>query len=183
MRLVDALEVPDLSEHSRDAQAQTRAVIDAVVARVAVGDNMLIYPSGRLQRGDREVVGAARSVYEIVARCPEVSIVLVRTRGVWGSRFSCAATGTLPDLTRQSWAAVGWALANCLFFIRAAGCIYRSSGCRGPVCRWRVAKRSTLFLSNGTTGMVANSQASSGIIAGWEPATGTLAASVSGWLR
>jgi 1-acyl-sn-glycerol-3-phosphate acyltransferase len=51
MGLVDAFEVPDMSAHSRDAQAKVFAMIDSVVERLNAGDCMLIYPSGRLQRG------------------------------------------------------------------------------------------------------------------------------------
>ena len=66
MWLADAFEVPDLTAQSRDAQAKTREMIDAVVARVQAGDSFLIYPSGRLQRGNAEVVGSARAVHEIL---------------------------------------------------------------------------------------------------------------------
>ncbi|RMF41118.1 MAG: hypothetical protein D6753_10215 [Planctomycetota bacterium] len=117
MWLVSAFEVPDLSSHSRRAAAQAREMIDAVVDRLHDGDCLLIYPSGRLQRGDREVVGAARAVHEIVSRCPEVNIVLVRTRGVWGSMFSCAETAAPPPLGRRTLQAVGWVLASLFFFL------------------------------------------------------------------
>ena len=117
MKLVRAFEVPDLSAQSRDAAARTRDLIDAVVARLQAGECFLIYPSGRLQRGDREVVGSARVVHELLTRCPEVNVVLVRTRGVWGSMFSCARRGTLPDLGRAAVAAVGWCLASLVFFL------------------------------------------------------------------
>ncbi len=117
MALVDAFEVADVSAHSRDAQARVLAMIDAVVERLHEGDCMLIYPSGRLQRGNREVVGAARAVHEIVSRCPEVNLVLVRTRGVWGSMFSCAERGVPPKLASRVWAAVGWVLCSLFFFL------------------------------------------------------------------
>ena len=117
MKLVRAFEVPDLSAQSRDAAARTRDLIDAVAARLQAGESFLIYPSGRLQRGDREIVGSARVVHELLTRCPEVNVVLVRTRGLWGSMFSCARRGTLPNLGRQTVAAVGWVLASLIFFL------------------------------------------------------------------
>lgn len=117
MDMVNAFEVPDLSAHSRDAQLKTRQMIDSVVERLQAGDCMLIYPSGRLQRGNIEVVGAARAVHEIVSRCPQVQIVLVRTRGVWGSMFSCAKTGTTPSLSGCIRSAFGWVWANLFFFL------------------------------------------------------------------
>lgn len=117
MHMVDAFEVPDMSQHSRDAQAKALEMIDSVVERLHAGDCMLIYPSGRLQRGNKEVVGAARSVYEIVSRCPDLNVVQVRTRGVWGSMFSCAEEGSPPNLAQKARSALGWVIANLLFFI------------------------------------------------------------------
>lgn len=117
MKMVDAFEVPDLTEHSRDASARALQMIDAVVERIHAGDCMLIYPSGRLQRGNVEVIGAARSVYEIAARCPEANIVLVRTRGVWGSIFSCAEIGKTPNLVQQVVRALGWIVASLFVFL------------------------------------------------------------------
>lgn len=117
MALVDAFEVPDMSAQSRDAQTKALEMIDAVVERLHQGDCMLIYPSGRLQRSNGELVGAARAVHEIVSRCPDINIVLVRTRGVWGSMFSCAATGEPPKLAIQVRKAIGWVLASLFFFL------------------------------------------------------------------
>lgn len=117
MGLVNAFEVPDMSAHSRDAQTKAIEMIDSVVARLGAGDCMLIYPSGRLQRGNSELVGAARSVHEIVSRCPDINIVMVRTRGVWGSIFSCAEFGVPPKLLPTVWRAVGWVFASLFFFL------------------------------------------------------------------
>ena len=64
MRLVDALEVPELAEHSHDARQQTLVMIDTIVAGLERGESFLIYPSGRTQRGEREVLGAARAAIE-----------------------------------------------------------------------------------------------------------------------
>lgn len=117
MSLVDAFEVPDMSSQSRDAQAKALQMIDSVVDRLHAGDCMLIYPSGRLQRGDREVVGANRAVYEIVKRVPNLNVVMVRTRGVWGSSFSCAETGSPPNLAKKVITAAGWVFASLFFFL------------------------------------------------------------------
>ncbi|MGN6544256.1 MAG: AMP-binding protein [Aureliella sp.] len=117
MSVARAFEVPDLSAASRDAQSRTREMIDSVVAEMDKGDCFLIYPSGRLQRGDVEVIGAARAAYDIVGRVPELNIVLVRTRGVWGSMFSCAREGTVPNLAQVARSAFGWLMASLVFFM------------------------------------------------------------------
>ncbi len=116
MRFVEALEVPDLGEQSRGARDQTLAMIDAIAAGLERGESFLIYPSGRTQRDGREVVGASRAVAEILERCPQANIVLVRSRGLWGSFFSHAQTGKSPELGRCLLGGLGWFLANLLLF-------------------------------------------------------------------
>ncbi len=116
MRLVEALEVPELSEHSHDARQRTLAMIDAVVAGLERGESFLIYPSGHVQRRGVEVVGAARAVFDILQRFPQANLVLVRTRGVWGSTFSHARTGKAPYLVRRLLRGLGLILANLVCF-------------------------------------------------------------------
>jgi len=117
MKLVRAFEVPELSAQSREAATRTKELIDTVIGGVRAGESFLIYPSGRLQRGNCEVIGSARVVYELVSECPELTIVLIRTRGVWGSLFSCARAGVPPNLPRAVLAAIGWLVAGLVFFL------------------------------------------------------------------
>jgi acyl-CoA synthetase (AMP-forming)/AMP-acid ligase II/1-acyl-sn-glycerol-3-phosphate acyltransferase/acyl carrier protein len=116
MRLTDALEVPDLSEHSRDARQRTLSMIDAVVAGLERGGSFLLYPSGRAQRRGVEQIGAARAASEILTRSPKANVVLVRTRGIFGSSFSYARTGGPPNMVRCALRGIGWTLASLLFF-------------------------------------------------------------------
>ncbi len=117
MRLIDAHEVPDLSSHSQAAREETSKMIDSVAEALQAGETILIYPSGRLQRQGREVVGASRAAADLLARCPEANVVLVRSRGIWGSMFSCAPSGgKLPELGGLIVRAFGLLLANLFFF-------------------------------------------------------------------
>ncbi len=117
MKLVRAFEVPEMSAQSRQAAARAEDLIRTVIGRVNAGDSFLIYASGRLQRGDREVIGSARVVYDLVSQCPDLTVVLVRTRGVWGSLFSCARQGKPPPLGRAMLEALGWLVAGLVFFL------------------------------------------------------------------
>jgi len=63
-----------------------------------------------------EVVGAARAAAEILQRFPQANVVLVRTRGIWGSMFSFAQTGRAPNLIRCLLRGLGWLLASLVFF-------------------------------------------------------------------
>jgi long-chain-fatty-acid--[acyl-carrier-protein] ligase len=111
MRLINAVEVPDLAEHSRDAREQTLTMIDALADGLNRGDSFLIYPAGRTERRGIEDIGSTRAVADLLERCPQVNIVLVRTRGVWGSTFTYAYTGEAPNLERRVLKALGWTLA------------------------------------------------------------------------
>jgi acyl-CoA synthetase (AMP-forming)/AMP-acid ligase II/1-acyl-sn-glycerol-3-phosphate acyltransferase/acyl carrier protein len=117
MRLIGAVEVPELAQQSRSARAEAFDMIDAVVAALKRGQSILIYPSGRLQRKGETVVGAARATAELLQACPEANVVLIRTQGVWGSMFSCAQTGRLPALGRCMLWSVALGLANLVFFL------------------------------------------------------------------
>ena len=116
VRIANALEVPDLAEHSREAREQTLSVIDTIVEGLRRGENYLLYPAGHVQRQQGEKIGAARAAAEIIERCGPINVVLVRTRGIWGSMFSYARTGQRPDLGRCALRAIGWMAANLLFF-------------------------------------------------------------------
>ena len=116
MRLVHALEVPELAEQSRGSRMRSLAMIDAVVAGLQRGESFLIYPSGRAQRHGVEVVGAARAVSEILDRFAKANLILVRSRGIWGSMFSYAQTGKPPRLGRCLLRGLGWIIANLVFF-------------------------------------------------------------------
>ena len=117
MKLVRAFEVPDLSAQSQSAVAQAQQLIDTVVEGIEQDNSFIIYPSGRLQRTHLEKIGSNRLVHEVVSRCPSVTIVLVRTRGLWGSLWGCARTGQPPDLTNNVLEALGWLLASLVFFL------------------------------------------------------------------
>ena len=117
MLLAGAFEVPNLTKASRQSRQKAIAMLDAVAAAVNRGDSLLLYPSGRLTRTGSEVVGSARAAADLLQRCPQANIVLVRTTGLWGSMFGCARTGGVPDLTKTLLAATGWLLASLVFFL------------------------------------------------------------------
>jgi acyl-CoA synthetase (AMP-forming)/AMP-acid ligase II/1-acyl-sn-glycerol-3-phosphate acyltransferase/acyl carrier protein len=117
MPLIRAFEVPNLQKASRQSRQQAVAMLDALAAALNRGDSLLLYPAGRLVRTGIEVVGSARSAAELIERCPRANIVLVRTTGLWGTMFGCARTGSVPDLTKTFFAALGWLIASLVFFM------------------------------------------------------------------
>ena len=54
---------------------------------------------------------------DILEACPDITILLVRTRGLFGSMFSYAQTGKAPNLVRLLFLGIGYLFANLLFFM------------------------------------------------------------------
>jgi acyl-CoA synthetase (AMP-forming)/AMP-acid ligase II/1-acyl-sn-glycerol-3-phosphate acyltransferase/acyl carrier protein len=116
MRFIDALEVPDMVEHSHDAREKIQPLIDSVIAGLDRGGKFLIYPSGRVERNGLEQIGSTRAVPDILTQRPDTTLVLVRTVGVWGSMTTYAPSGKEPSLPEKFLKSVGILAANLLFF-------------------------------------------------------------------
>jgi long-chain-fatty-acid--[acyl-carrier-protein] ligase len=117
MKLLSALRVPDLEKASAEARARARQAVAEAIETLRQGQNLILWPAGHIQHGiGWEALGGSRAAADILAAVPEAQVVLVRTRGVWGSSFSFARTGHRPPLGRVMWAGFGWLLANLVFF-------------------------------------------------------------------
>jgi long-chain-fatty-acid--[acyl-carrier-protein] ligase len=137
-----AIPVPDLEvERSRSSVHELHHALHEIIAGVCAGHNVLFYPSGRLYRTGRETIGNASGLHLLLKRAPDMPIMLVRTRGFWGSSFSCASGGK-PDLGRALVEGVKTLARNLVLF-----CPRRqiSIECvRAPAAMPRMADRVTL---------------------------------------
>ncbi len=114
-RLLRVIVIPDLSLGGRERQQEVRAGINRVSEALRQGDNVLLYPAGRLMRGPREDLGANSAVAHIVHSVENVRIVTIRTTGLWGSSFSRA--NGIPSLTSGMGRMLRALLAGGLFFM------------------------------------------------------------------
>jgi long-chain-fatty-acid--[acyl-carrier-protein] ligase len=112
MKLINAIPVPDLSQASTEGRARAEQAIARVVEALRRGENVLLWPAGRIERNGTEVIGGARAASEILRALPEAHVLLVRTRGVFGSSFSRAPTGKTPSLGGRLLAGIGYLFAN-----------------------------------------------------------------------
>ena len=85
MKLLNALQVPDLDRPSAEARAQTERAITGVIEGLKRGDNHILWPAGHVQHDGVERLGVAQALTDILRAVPDAEIVLVRTRGLWGS--------------------------------------------------------------------------------------------------
>ncbi len=113
-RRVRVLSIPDMTKVGSSVK-EASAVIDECVKALSDGDNIVLYPAGQNYRGRLEDLGASRAAWSILRQLPDVRIVLIRTRGLWGSSFSWAS-GEQPNLGRVVRNAAVSLLASGVFF-------------------------------------------------------------------
>jgi acyl-CoA synthetase (AMP-forming)/AMP-acid ligase II/1-acyl-sn-glycerol-3-phosphate acyltransferase/acyl carrier protein len=113
--LMRAINVPETDRASAEAKRRAEAAVGAVIEALQAGENVVLWPAGTLSRDGAERLGAARAAAEVLKAVPHATVVLVRTRGLWGSSFGWARGGK-PLLVNRLLAGVGWLLLNLLVF-------------------------------------------------------------------
>ena len=121
--LLRGIRVPDLDRASAEAKHRAKEAVAAAVTALKAGENVILWPSGHLMRDGSEWMGGARAVSDILAAVPNVTVVLVRTRGLWGSLFSWAQAlrpadqpWRMPKLMSMIFQSFGILLSNLLLF-------------------------------------------------------------------
>lgn len=117
--------IPDLQQDfgrpGQQAEKAVRAALKACAAALNQGDNLLLYPAGRLTRNGQDQLDGNSGAHALYSRVPKCRIVLVRVRGLWGSSFSYAPCtgrhGTAPHLFKALSVAAGRLLCNALLFM------------------------------------------------------------------
>ena len=97
-RKIGALPIPSTAKTGKDTRIEVGDALNRISQGLADGENFLLYPSGSLLRSKYEDLGANSAIEAILSQVSDVRIVLVRTRGLWGSRFSWAS-GKEPRVT------------------------------------------------------------------------------------
>lgn len=117
MKLVDAIPVPNFDTSSNSLKRKrNEKVVHTVIDNIRHGQSFVIYPAGQLKSTAREIIGGASMVHHIISEVPEVNVVLVRIKGLWGSSFSRAYTGVTPPIVPLILRGIKYCLKNFLFF-------------------------------------------------------------------
>jgi long-chain-fatty-acid--[acyl-carrier-protein] ligase len=141
--LLNSIRVPDTDRASAEVRTRAGEAVRAAIDALKAGENVAVWPSGRLMRDGVERLGGARTVSDVLAAVPNTTVVLVRTRGLWGSSFSWARGQ--PPLGRRLVQGIGWLLANLLIFaprrrvtmtLEAFGPAERPEPTREKINRW-----------------------------------------------
>jgi long-chain-fatty-acid--[acyl-carrier-protein] ligase len=112
--LLRSFNMPDISRASAEDRQRAEAAVGAVIAALKRGEDVILWPSGRLSRDGSERLGGARAAADIIAAVPDATVVLARTRGLWGSMFSWA--DKRPALLPLIFKSFGMWIANLFFF-------------------------------------------------------------------
>lgn len=118
MRLIKALPIPNFESSVNDIKLKKgEQVLRIIAGGLHKGQNFLLYPAGRLKHTGKEVIGGASATHGLLQECPDCNVVLVRTTGLWGSRFSRALTGASPNFLEKMKEGIIFALKNFVFFM------------------------------------------------------------------
>jgi long-chain-fatty-acid--[acyl-carrier-protein] ligase len=113
-RKFGALPMPDLARHGGDSRREVEQAVQDCASLLQRGGNLVLYPGGHLMGSKLEQLGGNSAVETILKLAPETRVVLIRTRGLWGSRFS-RAQGR-PDFMKVLVRELRDLAANFLFF-------------------------------------------------------------------
>ncbi|CAN5339515.1 hypothetical protein BH10PLA2_BH10PLA2_05090 [soil metagenome] len=116
-KLLRAVLVPDLERASTLARERAGGALSNVVSALRAGDNVILWPAGHIEHYGFERLGGAWASADILTAVPEAQVVLIRTRGIWGSRFSFAYTGNRPPLMATLRRGMALLAGNLLFFM------------------------------------------------------------------
>lgn len=117
LHYINALLIPDLRQQcGQDECGDITEVLQLMEDSLERGEHLLVYPAGRIYRGPNEEVHGCSAVDRLVKAVPGARVVLVRTAGLWGSRFS-RAHGKPPYFFKTLLAVVPKLLLNGLLFM------------------------------------------------------------------
>lgn len=115
---IRAVPIPDFDRSSNSLKKKrSEEVVCTVIDALKHGDNFLVYPAGRTKSTAHEIIGGASAIHRIMQDAPETNVVLVRSKGLWGSSFSRIKKGTPPPLYPTLFENFKHLLKNFIFFM------------------------------------------------------------------
>lgn len=112
---INVVTIPDPVVYGENSRKAVEEGVEKCIEALKSGSNLLLYPAGHIARQRYEDLAGASAVETILERLPEVRVVIVRTRGLWGSSFS-RAYGMAPEIGKVIRKALQSLVVNGLFF-------------------------------------------------------------------
>ncbi len=118
LNLIKAIPIADLSEGERDVNVYQKFAASAS-ERLRQGHHILLYPGGQLSDQEEEKLMNKQGAFRLTSELPEsIKIIGVRSKGLWGSRWSRAETGKTPDFLKVFFRCIGYLALHGFFFCR-----------------------------------------------------------------
>lgn len=119
LKYVRAFQVPNFDEgFSPMKMRRMENLLDEAGQALMDGHNMVIYPAGSLMRHNEHSIGGASGVHYLLQNYPGIKVVLVRSRGMWGSIGGTAYNaGLSPKPIPLIKECIGLLLKNLIFFM------------------------------------------------------------------
>ena len=114
-RRMGARIIPSPVKHGAAARPVVERALAESIEGLRHGENLLLYPSGHAYYQRLEDLRGNSAVHTILQAVPDVRVVLVRIRGLWGSSFS-RASGREPHVARILKKGILRLLANGIVF-------------------------------------------------------------------
>jgi len=115
---VGVVAMPNIARDGAESSREIRRAMEQIIEHLKAGGNALLYPAGRLCHTRLEDLRGNSAVETILKDLPDVRVVLVRTRGLWGSSFGWGR-GRAPDVAGTlKKGAVSMLLSGLLFMPR-----------------------------------------------------------------
>lgn len=117
IQALGAISVPDM-DYGGGRYKRMRVEKGTAEAENALksGESLLFYPSGRLMGSGAEMLKGSSGVHRLMHAAEDFPVVLVRTRGLWGSGFSKAFTLESPNFLSVLSRGAVIVLRNLVFF-------------------------------------------------------------------
>ncbi len=117
MKLVRALPIPNFETSINEFKLKKgEESLQKIIQGLHKNNAFLLYPGGRLKHTGKEILGGVSATYNILQKCPDANVLLIRTTGLWGSIFSRAIEHRSPDIKKTVKKGFKILLKNLLFF-------------------------------------------------------------------
>jgi len=115
---IKAVRIPEITNFKEKNRENINQSIQNVKQKLARGENILLYPSGQTAGQGLEFLFGKKSTFQILQKFPpNVRIVGVRIRGLWGSVFLRAWSAEPPNFFLNVLRSFFYLLANFIFFV------------------------------------------------------------------
>ena len=119
LRNFAGIPIPEFTVSSNDLKERKLQIGERyVVDQLEKGTVILYFPSGTIKKHPEENLEGSSGLHRILQMIPpEVTIILVRISGMWGSSYSYGYNGDFPNMKKKFFVGSKIVLKNFLFFV------------------------------------------------------------------